>query len=145
MDAVDFVPWIFAAVGPVLIVLGIRSLRQNSRFHKRAQQAYGVVTQVRMERSSQGRATAVPVVRFNLPDGRTVETEARWGAGPGASQTGQPVTVLYDPGNPTDIRLGGMLGSGHLSGVIMIFMGGAFFVMGAGIGSLFLLLESATS
>jgi len=142
LELVDFVPWVFAALGPALIFLGIRSLGATSRFHKRAQRALGVITQIRWDTTGESRSSH-PVVRFSLPDGRTVETEARHGSGPGSE--GDQVAVLYDPANPTDIRLGGMLGSGHMTGVVMIFIGVIFFFLGAGLGTIFLLVERATS
>jgi Protein of unknown function (DUF3592) len=142
MDLLDLVPWIFALIGPALIVVGIRSLRATARFHRRALQAYGVITQLRRESTGEKAAT-YPVVRFDLPDGRTVETTARHGS-PIAGE-GDPVTVLYDPDNPANIRLAGVMGSGHLGGVVLIFMGIGFLVLGGGIGTIFLLAERATS
>ena len=47
--------------------------------------------------------------------------------------------MLYDPENPTDIRIAGFMGSGHMGGVVMIFIGVMFVLMGVGIGSIFLL------
>ena len=44
---------------------------------------------------------AFPVLRFSLPDGRTVETQSRWGTNPPAAKPGAQVTVLYDAEDPT--------------------------------------------
>ena len=48
--------------------------------------------------------------------------------------------MLYDPENPTDIRIAGFMGSGQMGGVVMIFLGVMFVLMGVGIGSIFLLV-----
>ena len=101
-----------------------------------------MITQIRWDTTGESRSS-YPVVRFSLPDGRSVETEARHGSGPGGE--GDAVIVLYDPADPTDVRLGGFLGSGHMGGVVMIFIGVIFFFLGAGLGAIFLLVERATS
>ena len=71
-----------------------------------------------------------PVVRFNLPDGRTVEAAAVQGAAPGVGSEGDQVNLLYDPENPTDIRIAGFLGSGQMGGIVMIIIGVLFFLHG---------------
>ena len=48
--------------------------------------------------------------------------------------------MLYDPENPTDIRIAGFMGSGQMGGIAMIFIGVMFVLMGVGIGSIFLLV-----
>ena len=69
-------------------------------------------------------------MRFNLPDGRTVEAAATQGAAPGRGSEGDQVNVLYDPENPTDIRIAGFLGSGQMGGVVMIVIGVMFVLDG---------------
>jgi hypothetical protein len=127
-------------VGPVLVVRGIRALRADSAFQRRAYRAQGIVTEIRRDHRGE-RPSSYPVVRFNLPDGRTVEASATKGAGPGSAREGAPVNVLYDPENPTDIRIEGFLGSGTMAGVVAIVMGVTFFVMGVLIGSIFALVR----
>ena len=129
----------FAVVGPFLVVRGIRSIRTDSAFQRRALGAQGVVTQIRWDHRGED-STSYPVVRFNLPDGRTVEASATEGAAPGRGSEGDFVNVLYDPENPTDIRIAGFLGSGKMGGVVMIVMGAMFFFMGIFIGSIFALV-----
>ena len=41
------------------------------------------------------------MLRFALPDGRTVETQSTWGTNPPPAKPGAQVTVLYDPADPT--------------------------------------------
>ena len=124
----------------MLVVRGIRSLRADSAFRRRAYRAQGIVTQIRRDHRGE-RSSSYPVVRFNLPDGRTVEASATQGAGPGSGSEGAPLNVLYDPENPTDIRIEGFLGSGTMAGVVLIVMGVMFFVMGVLIGSIFALVR----
>jgi len=130
---------VFAVVGPFLVYRGIVWLRTDSRFQRTAQPAVGVVTQVRVDHSTDP-SHYYPVVRFNLPDGRTVEATATKGAAPGRGSEGDRLNVLYDPQNPTDIRIAGFMGSGQMGGVVMIFLGVMFVLMGVGIGSIFLLV-----
>jgi Protein of unknown function (DUF3592) len=130
---------VFAVVGPVLVVRGIRSLRRDTAFQRRAYRAQGVVTQIRWDHRGED-SSSYPVVRFNLPDGRTVEASATQGAGPGSGSEGDSVSVLYDPENPTDIRIEGFFGSGKMGGVVLIVMGVIFFIMGVFIGSIFALV-----
>jgi hypothetical protein len=130
---------VFALAGPVLIYHGIRSLRADSRFQRIAQRAVGVITEVRADHSTRT-SHYYPIVRFNLPDGRTVEAAATQGAAPGSGSEGDQVNLLYDPENPTDIRIAGFLGSGQMGGVVMIIIGAMFLLMGVGIGTIFLLV-----
>jgi hypothetical protein len=130
---------VFAAVGPFLVYRGIVSLRADSRFQRTAQRAVGVVTQVRVDHTGDT-SYDYPVVRFNLSDGRTVEAAATQGAAPGRGSEGDQLNLLYDPENPADIRIAGFMGSGHMGGIAMIFIGVMFVLMGVGIGSIFLLV-----
>ena len=132
-------PWVFALVGPVLVYRGVVSLRTDSRFQRTAQRAVGVVTQVRRDHTG-NTSYDYPVVRFNLPDGRTVEAAAVQGAAPGRGSEGDRVDLLYNPENPTDIRIAGFMGSGQMGGIVLIIMGVMFVLMGVGIGSIFLLV-----
>jgi len=142
---VELVPWIFVVVGVAVVVAGVRSLRATSRFQARALQAPGVVTDVRWQRTTRdSRSVGFPVVRFNLPDGRTVEAMSAHGSRPAPAQTGQPVTVLYDPADPTEVRLPGFLGSGHAFGIVAIVIGIGFMVLGTLVGTLFLLVNGLT-
>ncbi len=129
----------FALVGPFLVFRGIVSLRADSRFQRIAQRAVGVVTEVRHDHSTET-SHHYPVVRFNLPDGRTVEAVATQGAAPGSGSEGDQVNLLYNPENPTDIRIAGFMGSGQMGGIALTFIGVMFVLMGVGIGSIFLLV-----
>jgi len=62
---------------------------------------------------------AFPVLRFSLPDGRTVETQSSWGTNPPAAKPGAQVTVLYDPADPTSASLPAGGSAAVVSGVII--------------------------
>ena len=82
-------------------------------------------------------SVAHPVLRFELPDGRTVEVESGAGTNPPSAREGDTVTVLYDPADPTVARIDGLMNSGRLAGVIGLVMGILFVVFGSLITAVF--------
>jgi hypothetical protein len=105
----------FAVVGGLVALQGIRSLRASRAFEQVAQRADGELVEVRYETvgpAGSNSRTSIPVVRFTLPDGRTVQTEARMGTGPGFRFNGSEVTVLYDPADPRRARIEGLMAGG---------------------------------
>jgi hypothetical protein len=124
----------FAVVGGVVALQGIRSLRASRAFEQVAQRADGELVDVRYETvgpAGDSSRTSIPVVRFTLPDGRTVQTEARMGTGPGFRFKGSEVTVLYDPADPRRARIEGfMAGGGALVAGCMTTVGLFFVVIG---------------
>jgi hypothetical protein len=135
---------LFALIGAAFVVIGTRGARASRAFERIAQRAPGVLTDVRYESigtPGEGSMHAVPIVRFTLPDGRTVQTEARMGATPGFNRTGAEITVLYDPADPRRARVDArMAGGGALVGGCMASLGLAFVVVGiaVAIGGYFL-------
>ena len=111
---------------------GIRSIRASRRFEQVARRADGELVDVRYETvgpAGNSSRHSIPVVRFTLPDGRTVQTEARMGSGSGFKLKGSDVTVLYDPADPRRARIEGfMAGSGRLVAGCMTTVG-LFFVL----------------
>ena len=71
-----------------------------------------------------------PVVRFALPDGREVETVTRSGASPPPARTGAPVTVLYDPADPSVARVEGTWADGTIQYTFVVVSGSIFAVLG---------------
>ena len=57
----------------------------------------------------------VPVVRFTTADGRAVEAETGGGTNIKRHKPGQPIEVVYDPANPSDVRVPGS-GVGFIHG-----------------------------
>jgi len=49
--------------------------------------------------------SAFPVLRYRLPDGTTIEQQSFEGASPPVARKGDTVDVLYDPANPTRVRI----------------------------------------
>jgi hypothetical protein len=124
----------FAVVGGLVALGGIRSLRASRAFEQVAQHADGELVDVRYETvGSPGDSSrrSIPVVRFTLPDGRAVQTEARMGSGSGFKFKGSEVTVLYDPADPRRARIEGfMAGSGQWVAGCMATVGLFFLLIG---------------
>jgi uncharacterized protein DUF3592 len=72
---------------------------------------------------------AFPVVRFSLPNGRTVETQSTWGTNPPPAKPGAQVTVLYDPADPTraSVPAGG---TASLVSWVIVALGGLLVFIG---------------
>ena len=129
----------FAVVGPVLVVRGIQSMRGDSRFQQRALRAQGVVTQIRWDHRGED-SRSYPVRPLQPPRRAHRRGLGDPGLRPRRGSEGDSVNVLYDPQNPTDIRIDGFFGSGKMGGAVMIVMGVVFFFMGVFIGSIFALV-----
>lgn len=113
-----YLPLAFVAFGVFFAANGVRALMTGRRFDRAAHRAEGTVVDVRSRvvrgsssSGSRSRTVYMPVVRFAIPDGRTVETEAGGGSSL-APVIGSAVTVLYDPAEPTRVRLEGVPGAG---------------------------------
>ena len=133
------VPVGFIAFGLLFTFIGVRGRRQAKAFRARAARANGVVTEVRTRFEDTGPGVDTgnslryyPVVRFSLPDGRVVDTETP-GAAPSPAKQGAQVTVLYDPGAPTNAVLDsgwsdGTTGSGCITafGIVFAVLGALF-------------------
>lgn len=133
-------PVIFGLVGSVFVVIGLRSGAALRRFRRTAERAPGVVLDLVLQLSG-GRQDPswlyFPIVRYSLADGRVVDFKSPQGSAPAAVRKGQQVTVLYDPANPINARLEGILSGGCLYGFFVVF--GAVFVllaMAIGVGAL---------
>ena len=101
------VAWLFPAgfllIGGGMIAMALRAKRRRARWEEAASRTSGEVTDLRWQSVGQAgdsNLLAFPVLRFSLPDGRTVETQSSWGTNPPAAKPGARVTVLYDPPTP---------------------------------------------
>ncbi len=149
---------LFALGGVLACAKGIWTLVTGWRFSRRAQPAEGVVTGIVEYRDRGGGFSGssgawvdgawtggsgasapmsiyYPVVRFRTADGREVETQTMMGTSFKRVREGEPVTVLYDPKDPTRAQL-------ERSGGLVIAVGVAQCLFGAGFCVMVVLFDS---
>jgi hypothetical protein len=141
---VEFIPVIFVIVGIGVVIASVRGLARAHRFERTAQRTNALVTDLRWKQTGGGSSSsssrvAYPVLRFELPDGRSVEAESTFGSNPPPARDGDTVTVLYDPADPTDARVEGFLSSGRLHAVVGLLIGLAFTIGGSVLTGVFYL------
>jgi hypothetical protein len=127
-----FFPAAFLLIGGGMIALAVKAKRRRARWEADAASTSGEVTDLRWQSVGQAgdsNLLAFPVLRFSLPDGRTVETQSSWGTNPPAAKPGAQVTVLYDPADPTSASLPAGGSASVVSGVI-IALGGVLIAVG---------------
>lgn len=119
-------------VGGIMVAVGVRSIRAQGSFQGKAARAPGQVIDVRWRMGAGGDASliAFAVLRFQTPDGRTVEAESPGGTP--APDVGQQVTVLYDPGDPSQAELEGGETVSTVLYVLFIVLGAFVMVLGLG-------------
>src|SRR3954447_13614491 len=140
---VFLIPLALAAVGVALVVAGVRSQRETTRFTAAARRTTGVVTGLRRHSGGDARPSVFPVVRFSLPDRRTVEAESRYGAQPPPAREGETVSVLYDPADPTRMQLDHAEGAGRFYSALLVFLGAGLAGLGLLVAVVFYLLRGA--
>jgi hypothetical protein len=119
------------AIGLLLVAIGLalfwaaRRVRGRDRFSRSAG-----ATVVALRRRGHP-ADAFPVVRFHLPDGQPVEAQSTWGSRPARLHEGDRVDILYDPRDPTRVRLPGEATAGAFVTVALVLAGAGFVVLGA--------------
>ncbi|MBO3747883.1 DUF3592 domain-containing protein [Streptosporangiaceae bacterium NEAU-GS5] len=118
----------FVAIGLVLALTGVRLLWGTKAFFRRAQRAAAVVTRLheKVVRPSAGRRGReiryFPLVRFTTMDGREVEAMSPIGVSPPQHQPGDAIDILYDPADPSAIRIDTLISRGYLlSGIVTAF------------------------
>jgi hypothetical protein len=130
-------PAAFILIGVAMMGFATRAKRARARWEAGASRASGEVTDLRWQ--SVGHAgdrspLAFPVLRFSLPDGRTVETQSTWGTSPPPAKPGAQVTVLYDPEDPTRASVPAGGAASFVSwvivalGLLLLFIGIASFL-----------------
>ena len=127
-----FFPAAFVLIGGGMIAMALKARRRRIRWEAAATRASGEVTDLRWQSVGQAgdrNPLAFPVLRFSLPDGRTVETQSTWGTNPPAAKPGAQVTVLYDPADPTSASLPAGGSASVVNGVI-IGLGGILIAVG---------------
>lgn len=136
------IAWLFLLLGIGLLAGAGYAGSRVAAFVRSAAEAPGTVTELLASRSrdSDGRehGTYRPVVEYRLPSGEARSFVSSMGSSPPSHRVGEPVTVLYDPASPEDVRLGGVF---SLWGVAIV-LGGIGAVFG-GIGAGILAVERA--
>ena len=96
------------AVAAVLVGAVLSGRRESRRFAAGAARAQGVVVELASGPAAGPQVPgplSYPVVRYRTADGREVVFRSDFGAQPSPWRPGQPVTVLYDPGDPQRARI----------------------------------------
>jgi hypothetical protein len=137
MDWLQLLALAFVAVGVLFVGVGVRNLRADRRLRRRGRSADAEITDIRYEwRGTPGERSLIPfaVLRFALPDGRTVETRSGYGLSWPPAKVGDRVEIVYDPENPGRARIvRGLTGAAPtILGVGMIVLGTLLALFGAG-------------
>ncbi|AOW15721.1 hypothetical protein LPB72_06495 [Hydrogenophaga crassostreae] len=106
----------------------------TQRFLDRAQMAPGVVTELVVSTKKVSSTTYKPLVRFETPSGAVIDFTSSVASAPAAYRVGEPVTVFFDPANPSEARVNGFFelwGIASIAGVV----GTVFFLVGVGFGT----------
>lgn len=82
-----------------------------------------------------------PVVAFDLPDGRRVESEVMIGARPSPARVGATVEVRYDPGDPRRVVLARGMATIGTAGCFTTGLGVTLGLVGAFVVLLWVLLK----
>ena len=99
---------------------------------ERAVEAPGsVIEMVRIRDNETGSFTFAPLVRFQTAEGRTVEFQSTLRTNPPSYSTGDAVTVLYDPAQPSAATISGFLPV-WFSTIILTIIGTVFAAFGIG-------------
>jgi hypothetical protein len=98
----------FARLAPFLLLtgagslaLGVHESRALLRLEASGTRASGLVTSLMASRSGNGAITYHPVVRYTDDSGRTFAFRDSMGSNPPLYHVGEPVRVLYPPGEPS--------------------------------------------
>ncbi len=81
------------------------AVRNQRRFMRRALRAKGVVKSLRARSLGRSSTLIFPVIGFVTDSGSMISAESRTGGSRGVYRVGQTVTVLYDPEQPSDMRI----------------------------------------
>lgn len=111
--------------------LGFRSIRRLERTGCRT---FGTVVSLRHEQHTtkeEGRVRTTggsyfPTLEFGTADERTIRAETRVGTGRPPAQPGDEVKVIYDPDDPTNVRIDSFTGRG---GKLFLIVGAVGVVM----------------
>lgn len=91
----------FVAIGLGALLLAARMRAGYRRWMTEGLPAMAMITGLRSDHTANLQVVWAPMLRFSLPDGRTIETEAEDATSPPAGQVGQWVEIRYDPREPS--------------------------------------------
>jgi uncharacterized protein DUF3592 len=135
MKVLNIITGVFSTVG-VGMLAGSFFIFSNTRgFIAGASEAEGTVIALDRSRSSSGSGSSTmyrPVVEFTSGTGKRIEFTSSVGTSPPSHRVGEPVTVLYNPADPSSARIKSFfqLWFGFL---IVFFLGLVFTAIGLGI------------
>jgi hypothetical protein len=93
-------------LGGFAALAAVRLFRDRAALVRRGQKTTAIVARWNMRRIKGG-SIAHPVLRFEGPNGQQIEAESyadqRSNADPYMLETGQQMTVIYDPDNPENV------------------------------------------
>ena len=96
--------WVLLAVGIGVIGHAVRTILRERDFARTARGTTAIVTGLRYRGDGNSSYRTHPILRFDLDDGRSVETEAYLGEYYSDVEEGQQVSVRYDPADPSRAR-----------------------------------------
>jgi hypothetical protein len=136
---VAYVGVFFSCVGLALAAVGSWLFFEARRFARGAAQAPGVVVALHARKSRMrmrrwrwhhlSQYIYFPVVRYRPGDGAEIVSESTTGSNPTPYRVGSQVTVLYDPNNPSRVRVDSFLSRTAVP-LFVASMGAAFAVLG---------------
>ncbi|MBN2129885.1 MAG: DUF3592 domain-containing protein [Sedimentisphaerales bacterium] len=104
---------LFCLGGAVLIALGVWFYDQSRAFKEAAETAPGkVVGYERWDAPGQDLEDDITyaIIEYTLPNGKVIHFQGPSKDGPVTLHRGDPVTVLYNPADPTDARVDSFMG-----------------------------------
>lgn len=131
MKTITISKYVFTIVGVGLLIGALFLYQSASAFLAKATTADGTVVDLVRSRSSDS-ITYRPVVQFMNQKGEKIEFISSSGSNPPSYSKGEKVEVLYLPDEPQKAKINGFF-SLWGAPVILGGLGGAFFLIGAGI------------
>ncbi|MBN1203430.1 MAG: DUF3592 domain-containing protein [Myxococcaceae bacterium] len=96
---------ILAVVGIGLVVGSIVAASRTKRFLATAQEARAEVIGMHVSSGTQSSRAYFPVLRYRTQKGATHEVTSSVGSNPPRYKEGDSVVILYEPANPTNVRI----------------------------------------
>lgn len=125
-----FIGLIFVVVGIGLVVGSIAAVSRTKRFLATAQETRAEIVGMEMRSGTNSSRTYYPILRYKTRTGATQEVVSSVGSNPPRYKEGESVPVLYDPAQPTNVRIHSLANVWILPmvlggiGVIFIITGG---------------------